>query len=92
LTLLPILFVLTHNAVQLSVVTLSHKSLSEPDSALTDTSSFLISSPDKSTLERDSTPEMEGERKRKGCFMVNKCIIAFKKISFIPVDVSHGCS
>lgn len=66
LPLLPILFVLTHNAVQLSVVTLSHAlSLSETDSTLSETSSFLISSLDKSTFERDSTPVMEGERKRK---------------------------
>lgn len=93
LPLLPILFVLTHNAVQLSVVTLSHAlSLSETDSTLSETNSFLISSLDKSTFERDSTPVMEGERKRKRLFHGNKCRITCKKIiSFIPVHVSLGC-
>lgn len=32
------------------------------------------------------------KEREKGCFMVNKCRIACKKIiSFIPVHVSHGC-
>lgn len=63
--LLPILFVFTHNAVQLSVVTLSQAlSLSETDSTLSDTSLFLILSL-KSTFERDSTSIMEEERKKR---------------------------
>lgn len=53
---------------------------------------FLISSLDKSTFERDSTPVMDGERKRKRLFHGNKCRITCKKIiSFIPVHVSLGC-
>lgn len=62
---LHILFVLTHNAVQLSVVTLSHAfSETIADSTGSDTSSFLI--PRQEYIWVRS--EMEGERKRERLF------------------------